>query len=375
MIASASQHEHGHGQSSQCRDVCNRGGSIVSERSQHERQFRMALTDLIDGCIERGIERCRASCDRHGEGVGQAFDLHRAISDSNPEAINFCFEGFWGGHHGAARIGCRPACPRCVRGATTSGHQPEKNEKNEGTHEPHDVARVLAVHGRTGNRRGNVVAFVLMRGFAVSAIAAGMLVTTASIIGCGPSLRRMHRSDMYFERCFAADFDLRISVEERRACWQAWMEHWQRDQSVERVDYVRERIFRMDPAHSEVVALATGDVESEPSMSVLELEPASGQVMSESTMTIASSTELVESTPIAPAEVVDEPPAPPSTIAPAHERRRTRIPPLPRTASPHCGEACRPSWTQCSSRCSEGDHRACLRACELELRTCARACF
>jgi hypothetical protein len=225
-----------------------------------------------------------------------------------------------------------------------------------------------------------------MRGFAVPAIVVAVLVIAAPIVtaGCGPSLRRMHRSEVYFERCYAADFDPQVPIDERRACWQAWMEYWQRDQPIERVDYVRERILRLDPAHSAVVALAIGDAESESPAQSAEPTPRGSDVVSESATVIASSSELVEpsasvavaSEPDASAaETIDESTTPVNVILPAHERRRARTPRLPRTVSSHCAEACRPNWTHCTTRCSEGDRHACLRACELELRTCARACF
>lgn len=226
-----------------------------------------------------------------------------------------------------------------------------------------------------------------MRGFATPALTGLMLVTAASLVAaaCGPSLRRMQRSDVYFERCYAADFDTQVPIEERRACWQSWLEHWQRDQAAPRIDYVRERILRLDPARSAAVALATGDEE---------IPHAAPEIAREATIVVETtggdatsndgSAEAIEPAPAidvasepdtSPAHDVGDAPVLPSHVPPAQERRRSRMAPLPRATLPHCAEACRPGWTSCTTRCDEGDHHACLRACRLELRTCTRGCY
>ena len=60
--------------------------------------------------------------------------------------------------------------------------------------------------------------------------------------GCAPSLRMVHRSRAYFERCYAADFDPRIRRTERHACWVAWLDHYTGGQPRERIAYARERV-------------------------------------------------------------------------------------------------------------------------------------
>lgn len=52
----------------------------------------------------------------------------------------------------------------------------------------------------------------------------------------------VHEGDTYFERCYAADFNLRIRPEQREACWQAWVAHYTRHQPAHRVDYALRRI-------------------------------------------------------------------------------------------------------------------------------------
>lgn len=243
-----------------------------------------------------------------------------------------------------------------------------------------------------------------MRCLAISPLA---IVALLAAIGCGPSLRRMHRSDVYFERCYAADLDRRVPVEERRACWQAWMTHWQTDQPPERIDYVRERLLRLDPERAALLALATGGADGDP-VPLTETSPAiAAEAQRVSDAASTSPEEAASETTPPPAEPLAEvtnptpppsavpvrteprvepgdgreatpvghPEAPPATIAPARERRATRTPVMPVVEPPHCAASCRPGWTECTARCVEHERMACLRACRLELRTCARACY
>jgi hypothetical protein len=59
--------------------------------------------------------------------------------------------------------------------------------------------------------------------------------------GCIPSHRIVHDGDRYFERCYGADFDRRVSAELNEACWQAWLAHYSRYQPAHRVDYAMRR--------------------------------------------------------------------------------------------------------------------------------------
>lgn len=219
---------------------------------------------------------------------------------------------------------------------------------------------------------------------------------TIAAIGCGPSLRRVHRSEVYFERCYAADLDRRVPVEERRACWQAWAAHWQEGQDPARIDYVRERLLRLDPERAAVVALATGGSDADP-VPLTETSPAiasEAQHVAEASSTSAdepvrapepASVDLGATPPVerAPevtpsdgrqAELVGSPEAPRSTPS-ARERRASRPAVMPIVEPAHCAAACRPSWLACTARCDEFDRFACERACRAQLRTCARACY
>lgn len=52
----------------------------------------------------------------------------------------------------------------------------------------------------------------------------------------------MHDGDLYFERCYGADFDRRVDPTKKEACWQAWLGHYTRHQPAHRVDYAMRRI-------------------------------------------------------------------------------------------------------------------------------------
>ena len=186
---------------------------------------------------------------------------------------------------------------------------------------------------------------------------------------CAPSVRLVHRSNVYFERCYAADLDRLVPNAERRACWSAWQEHYPAGQSRERLDYVRERLLRLDPERAAIVALATGeDPELAPELG-MSSDP---QLVTEDAAEPdpASETTDVASTE-APAEdgAADE-----ESREEARARRAGRRPIVPRTATPHCAAACEPRYQTCATRCG-ADGRACLTACRVSYRQCARACY
>jgi hypothetical protein len=60
--------------------------------------------------------------------------------------------------------------------------------------------------------------------------------------GCIPSFRIVHEGDRYFEHCYGADFDRRVTPAQNEACWQAWLAHYTRYQPAHRVDYAMRRM-------------------------------------------------------------------------------------------------------------------------------------
>jgi hypothetical protein len=257
------------------------------------------------------------------------------------------------------------------------------------------------------------------------ALAAAVVCGTA----CGPSLRRAHRSQVYFERCYSADLDPAVPVDERRACWQQWMAHYHEGQPPDRTDYARERIVRLDPERAEILALATGggDADPEPEIAAeaavvaetvagtagTDVEtPAVGEQdaiasgvgdvsgggdVTPTGITEPASTERVTAprvaaggagrsgaaaaaaaAPDAGASTAATSASPPEIRAPipsAAARRAARAVVAPRTDAPHCAAHCEPRWVECSSACTQGDRFACLRACRLQHRTCSRGCY
>lgn len=175
---------------------------------------------------------------------------------------------------------------------------------------------------------------------------------------CGPSLRRVQESRVYFERCYSADFDARIPLAEKHACWSAWLEHYTAGQPPERASYARERVYAID--HAEETPRLPGLPEA--ALGPRRVAPVT-----------ASATELEAAPEIAP-ENADEEELDAPLETPRRARRRRRPRPMPRTSNATCAaRACEAPWRSCLERCT--DVRACQTACEVELQACARGCF
>jgi hypothetical protein len=72
------------------------------------------------------------------------------------------------------------------------------------------------------------------------------LLTALSLLafaaGCIPSHRILHQGNRYFEQCYGADFDRRVTATQNEACWSAWLAHYTRHQPALRVDYAMRRV-------------------------------------------------------------------------------------------------------------------------------------
>jgi hypothetical protein len=175
--------------------------------------------------------------------------------------------------------------------------------------------------------------------------------------GCGPSLRRAHQSRVYFERCYAADFDPRIPLAEKHACWTSWLAHYTIGNGEGRVDYARQRIYAIE--HGESVPRLPGLPEAA-------LGPRTQTPITASSDAAAWLDEPATDESL-PADRVELP-----------QRRLSRhqrhAPPLPRTANPACAAAAsEPAWRACMDACDAV--AACETACAVELNACARGCF
>lgn len=225
-----------------------------------------------------------------------------------------------------------------------------------------------------------------------------LLLLLATGLGCGPSLRRLQRGDVYFERCYSADRDPLVPAGERRACWQAWLDHYQQDQPPERLFYVRERLLMLRPGNAAVIAMATGDIpavddgesagegseaETGPEITVdieagglatersLGREPEAASDRAPADLEAAPRS-AASGEPI-PLAITTEPDL--SAVESAPERRQRRALVMPASSTTHCAEACRPRWDACVGRCTPDERAACRRACMLELRSCSRSCY
>ncbi len=209
------------------------------------------------------------------------------------------------------------------------------------------------------------------------------LASSAWLSGCGPSLQRVEQANVYFERCHAADRDPARSDGDRRACWQAWHEHYEVGQPHDRVDYVQERLVMLDPTSGDAIALATpddteGGERIEPSVeitstSVLITPP---EPSPESSSTGSSSTGSSSSPQIASSSEIAAPAEGPElsdTLADRPPRVRRRPTP-PRSRVGACGTACEPAFVECAAECRVAD-RGCSDACRHIYRQCSRGCF
>lgn len=52
----------------------------------------------------------------------------------------------------------------------------------------------------------------------------------------------VHDGNVYFEHCYGADFNPKVSPEKREACWMAWLADYTRHQAAHRVDYAMRRV-------------------------------------------------------------------------------------------------------------------------------------
>jgi hypothetical protein len=52
----------------------------------------------------------------------------------------------------------------------------------------------------------------------------------------------VHEGNVYFEHCYGAEFNDRVTPMEREACWSAWLADYTRHQPAHRIDYAMRRI-------------------------------------------------------------------------------------------------------------------------------------
>lgn len=171
---------------------------------------------------------------------------------------------------------------------------------------------------------------------------------TFTAVGCVPSLRVVQQGHVYFERCYAADFDPQIPLAEKHACWNAWLSHYTTGQSRERVRYARRRLYQIEHGRPvpRLPGLPEAGADSRDVVAISEPGPAE------------STRGANESSPAEPAEMAAD-----------------RESPLPQNTNPACAAlACEPAWRACMAECAD-NHYPCQDACRVELHACARGCF
>jgi hypothetical protein len=84
--------------------------------------------------------------------------------------------------------------------------------------------------------------------------------------GCAPSHRMVHEGNVYFERCYGADFEAKVPAQQREACWTAWLAHYTRHQPSHRVDYAMRRIENIQAGESTLELPGLKGGQNKPSM-------------------------------------------------------------------------------------------------------------
>lgn len=205
----------------------------------------------------------------------------------------------------------------------------------------------------------------------------------------------LHQSEVYFERCHAADLDTRRTTAERLECWSAWIEHYRDGVSVGRARHAARRVEALRagdqvsvplpdgsaaPFTVAIFALSSGGVAAEPS------EAASAEAGAPLSGAVTPAADLGVAPDLAPAVAAGPTEASPPQAAPASPESERAPPPRarpaprvitpPRMASPShpCNSVCEPAWTRCLERSADRATEE-LEACRSEYRVCMRGCL
>lgn len=181
--------------------------------------------------------------------------------------------------------------------------------------------------------------------------------------GCAPSLRMVHQSHAYFERCHAADFDPRVRPDLRRQCWARWLQHYTYGQPPDRVQYARGRLAALEDGEA---------IDPLPGLA----PTAVGTRYTASFLTTAAHAEDASATAggnAAPAGLSTEARVE-ATVGGVPRVDPAEDLPAPPDVHGACANVCMPRWNDCVVRC-DGRARTCREACEAEHRTCMRGCY
>jgi len=210
-------------------------------------------------------------------------------------------------------------------------------------------------------------------------------------MACGPSPRKVHYADTYFERCAAADAAGLASPSARRDCWRGWLDHHTIGQPQDKVRYAEGRVAFLGSARGAPAATA---------------ETAADGGAGDAAQDAAGARDQPGDAPVAPAAAPPNDPGEarlrhhlalddPKTVTPGDPARVPQLdrrwrpppasrpaaaaadadPPTPRDARAGiCRPICTPGWNDCAGRCDPSGDPACFEACDETFLVCLRAC-
>lgn len=198
----------------------------------------------------------------------------------------------------------------------------------------------------------------------------------------------VHQSDTYFEHCHGADLDPRLRVEQKHACWSAWLDHYAEGQAPDRVRYAEERCAALAageqlpplPGTSAAVSYTSSSLTMPDGAMSQELDAAS-DAAPDSTAEPSDDPPVLQETPPATVETAggEEPETSegpdPDVVQPRRYPQVRYTPPSPpRMNESPCQSVCDPGWEQCIVPCRQRGE-ACTVACEVEYRSCMNGCY
>lgn len=204
----------------------------------------------------------------------------------------------------------------------------------------------------------------------------------------------LHQSNVYFERCSAADFDPERSFDERRRCWEAWLEHYGSGQSPLRVEHARNRVAQCregiaveplpDVALSAVAPVLVASVEQDAGADAA--PDAAPDAAADTGQPTAAQDADAASEPADDAAPDDAGTDAATDLDAASEdtnestsdtrprvRPRRQRPIQTGHAPEPCDAVCLPRWDACVHRCGDSNH-SCVDACRGEYRICMGGC-
>jgi hypothetical protein len=189
--------------------------------------------------------------------------------------------------------------------------------------------------------------------------------------GCSAGYRDAYEGDLHFEHCYRLDEEARITVGQKRLCWEQWTRSYARRQPHDRVEYAMVRQQALAVAENN----GPGAVGTGPG------GPSQPGVLPDAKRRAPSRS----SPPPAPGNPLPTPTSafapPPATLAidggsgqasAALDLVSRRPPQLSSAPGASCGSVCGNSWIECERSCRIG---GCRSFCDEGYRSFMKACF